>query len=66
MSSCRIAIEWSFGKVGNIFAFVKNKYNMKLHHSAVASYWLIAVMLMNCHTCLYGSAISSFFWHPLS
>jgi hypothetical protein len=64
MSSCRIAVEWSFGKVGNIFAFVKINYNMKLHHSAVASYWLIAVMLTNCHTCLYECVISSFFGIP--
>ena len=54
MSSVREAVEWAFGKVVNLFAFVDYKKNLKLGLQQVGSFYIVAVLLTNCHTCLYG------------
>ena len=41
-------MEWGFGKISQLFAYLDFKKNLKL-------------LLINCHTCLYGSVTSSFF-----
>jgi hypothetical protein len=64
MSKLRIAVEWSFGKVVNLFAFVDFKKNQKLHLQPVASYWQIAALLANCNSCLYGNHTSRYFKCP--
>ena len=61
MSNVRESVEWAFGKVSTLFAFVDFKKNLKLHLQPVAKYYSVAVFLTNCHTCFYGSQISSFF-----
>ena len=61
MSSVREAVEWAFGKVVNLFAFVDYKKNLKLGLQQVGSFYIVAVLLTNCHTCLYGGQISDKF-----
>ena len=48
MSAVRICVEWAFGKVLSLFAYLD-------------LYYAVAVLLTNCHTCMYGSETSSFF-----
>ena len=65
MSKVRICVEWGFGKVTQNFAYLDFKRNMKVLLQPIAKYYLVATILTNCHTCLYGSQTSSFFdLHP--
>jgi hypothetical protein len=34
---------------------------LKVFHQPVAVFYVVAALLANCHTCLYGSETSSFF-----
>ena len=38
--------------------------NNKLYKQAVCSFWLIATLLANCHSCLYGNQVSQYFGVP--
>jgi hypothetical protein len=64
MSQMRQPVEWSFGKINRYFAFVDFKKNQKLYLQPVASYWQIATLLTNCHSCLYGNQTSAYFGVP--
>lgn len=59
MSPLRVAVEQGFGKIAQQFAFVDFRKNLKLFLQPVARYYFVAVLLTNCHTCLYGSAMCS-------
>ena len=58
MSSVRECVEWEFGKILNIFAFLDYKKNLKIYLQPVAKYYLIGALLANCHTCIYGNQTS--------
>ena len=60
-SKVRVSVEWGFGKIMQNFAFVDFNKNLKILHQPVAKYYLVAGILTNCHTCLYGSVVSRFF-----
>lgn len=64
MSSVRVSVEWTFGKIVQLFAFLDFKKNLKLYLQPVAKYYLVGSLLTNCHTCLYGSQTSTFFTVP--
>ncbi|KXS08770.1 hypothetical protein M427DRAFT_106414, partial [Gonapodya prolifera JEL478] len=57
MSAVRIAVEWCFGKVLALFAWVDFKENQKLLLQPLGLYNKVAVLLTNCHTCIYGSQV---------
>jgi len=61
MSGYRIAIEHSFGKVVNLWSFIAFKNGLQIGLSPIGSYYAIAVLLTNLHTCLYGSQIALHF-----
>ena len=61
MSKARVSVEWGFGKIIQNFAFLDFKKNLKILLQPVAKYYLVGTLLMNCHTCLYGSLTSKFF-----
>lgn len=60
MSAVRICVEWDFGKVLTLFAFLDFKKNQKKFLQPVGKYYKVAVLLTNCHTCLYGCETASF------
>ena len=62
MSKVRVSVEWGFGKIVQNFAFLDFKKNLKVLLQPVAKYYLVSTILTNCHTCLYGSLVSSFFY----
>ena len=64
MSKIRQPVEWSFGKVGRYFAFVDFEKNQKLYLQPVTSYWQIATLLTNCHSCFYGNQTATYFGVP--
>lgn len=61
MSKVRVSVEWGFGKLCQYFAFLDFKKNQKILLQPVGKYYLVGSVLINCHTCLYGSVTSSFF-----
>ncbi|CAN7982950.1 unnamed protein product [Ixodes hexagonus] len=61
MSTVRQAVEWGFGKIVAEFAFVDFPKNQKVFKQRVARMYRVATLLANCHTCTYGSQITSFF-----
>ncbi len=61
MSNSCIAVEWGFGKVSTLFAFVNFYHNQKVFLQNFGQYFLMATIFANLHTCMYGSEISSYF-----
>lgn len=64
MSKIRQCVEWSFGKLFNNWKYLKDSDNLKLQVSPISKYFLIAVLLTNAHTSIYGSQTSSYFQLP--
>ena len=61
MSKVRQAVEWEFGKVVRMWAFLDFEKNLKLFLSPVGKLYMVGVLLTNCHTCLHGSETSQYF-----
>lgn len=61
MSRVRQSVEWGFGKIVREFAFLDFKKNQKLLLQDLQKMYFTAVILSNCHTCLYGSQTGTFF-----
>ena len=61
MSQVRISVEWTFGKITQYFTYVDLKRNNKVLLQPVGKYYIVAALLTNCHTCVYGSLTTSFF-----
>ena len=61
MSEVRVCVEWGFGKIAQYFAYLDFQKNLKVLLQPVAKYYAVGALLINCHTCLYGSVASSFF-----
>ncbi|XP_049516984.1 uncharacterized protein LOC125942770 [Dermacentor silvarum] len=61
MSAVRQSVEWGFGKIISEFAFLDFKKNQKVLLQAVPRMYRVAVILTNCHACMYGNQVSSYF-----
>lgn len=61
MSAVRSSVEWLFGDVINSFKFNDFKKNLKLFQNSVGKMYVVAVILRNAITCLYGNMTSEFF-----
>ena len=61
MSRVRESVEWAFGNILRLFAFLDFKKNLKLYLQPVGKMYIVGVLLTNCHCCLYGNQISQFF-----
>jgi hypothetical protein len=61
LASVRIAVEWSFGKVVQLFGFNDYRKNLKIDLQPVAKMYIVSVILTNFHTCLYQSQIGTKF-----
>ena len=57
LNADRTSIEWSFGRVNNLFPFVDDAKANKVLKSPVALFYETAVLLTNCVTCLEGGNI---------
>lgn len=58
MSKVQESVEWAFGKVAQYFAFFDFRKNLKVLLQPIGKYYVVGVLLINCHTCLYGSVTS--------
>ena len=61
MSSVRVSVEWIFGDVVNYFKFTDFKKNLTIGLSQVGKMYIVAAVLRNALTCLYGNETSQFF-----
>lgn len=61
MSVLRVSVEWGFGKIIQQFAFLDFKKNQKILLQDIEEMYKVAMILTNCHTCLYGGETSSYF-----
>jgi hypothetical protein len=61
MKSVRQSAEWGFGKIVMEFAILDLKKKQKLMLQDLEKMYKAAVILSNCHTCLYGSQTSQYF-----
>ena len=64
MSKVRESVEWAFGKVIQYFAFLDFRKNQKVLLQPIGKYYAVGVLLINCHSCLYGSVTASYFCIP--
>lgn len=61
MSKVRESVEWGFGNIISLFAFLDYKKNQKLFWQPVAKHYLVGTLLTNCHTCVYRNETSTYF-----
>ena len=61
MSAVRISVEWLFGDITNFFKFMDFLKNHKIALSSVCKMYIVAAILRNALTCLYGNSTSKFF-----
>jgi hypothetical protein len=59
LASIRIPIEWSFGRVNQLWGGIAAM--RKIRETPIAKWYHIAVLLTNCYTCMYGSACSDYY-----
>ena len=61
MSKVITSVEWGFGRICQTFAFLDFEKNLKRLLHPIGKYYLVATILISCHTCLYGSQTSIYF-----
>ena len=61
MSKIRVVIEWTFGSILMLYKFVDFCKGQKIMESPVAKYYIVAVLLANCHNCQYGDEHIEYF-----
>lgn len=61
MSSVRMSVEWLFGDVVNYFKFLDFKKNLKISISVDGKMYIVAAILRNALTCMYGNLTSKYF-----
>ena len=64
MARLRISVEWTIGKVSQLFKYLRVKEMHQPNLSALSPRFMVAVLLTNCHSCLYGSQTSTYFDCP--
>jgi hypothetical protein len=58
LSSVRIAIEQSFGRVQVLWTYTAFGKGLRAGWQPVATYFVVAVLLSNCHTCLRSNNLT--------
>jgi hypothetical protein len=61
MSKLRVSAEWGFQHMKSQFAFVNYDKDQKLYLSPVGKIVFSAMLLANCHVCLYNCQTAMFF-----
>ena len=61
MGSVRMSVEWLFGDIVNYSKFLDFKKNFKISLSAVGKMYILAAILPNALTCMYGNSTAEYF-----
>lgn len=62
MSSVRECVEWEFGHVATLFAFVRFRPGQKVYLSRVGMFYVVATLIKNIHTCVNNGNQTSFYF----
>ena len=62
MSSVRECVEWEFGHVATLFAFVRYRPGQKVFLSRVGMFYVVSTLLKNIHTCINNGNQTSFYF----
>jgi hypothetical protein len=54
VSKERVAVEWGYARIVNLWAFIDFKKNLKMMGQNVEAFWHLACWLTNLHTCVVG------------
>jgi hypothetical protein len=60
----RISVEWPYGWVTSVWAYVDFKKQMVLGQRPIGRYYVVACIMTNVRSCLYGNQASSYFECP--
>jgi hypothetical protein len=55
LSKLRVSVEWTFNYVVSLFGFFDYKRHQKVFLHPIGTYYRVAVVLANCHTCMRQS-----------
>ena len=61
MSATRVSVEWLFGDIINYFKFLDLKKNLKIGLSSIGKMYIVAALLRNALTCMYGNQTAEYF-----
>jgi len=61
MARARISVEWGFGGVVSMWAYVDMRRNQKLGLQPLGKIYVVAMLLQNFRTCFGGSQTSEYF-----
>ena len=61
MSVTRVSVEWLFGDIINYFKFLDFKKNLKIGLSSISKMYIVAALLRNALTCMYGNQTAEYF-----
>lgn len=61
LSSLRICVEWEFGNIAALCAFIDFDKTQKLFMSPIGQFYMIAALIHNCRVCLYGGQTSQYY-----
>lgn len=61
MAQKRIVVEWSFGKMQQLFAVTDFEAHLQVYLNRPARTYLVCAILCNMHTCCYGSQTGRYF-----
>lgn len=61
ISPIRESPDWGFRKILQNFAFLDCKKNLKIFLQPIGKFYVVGALVINLHTCLYGSAASKYF-----
>jgi len=62
MKKMRVSVEWTFGKVTQVVKQIDRYQQHKWKLSQLGKVYIVAMLITNSHTCLYGSQ-SSKYWN---
>lgn len=61
MSKARIAVEWAFKNVTQLWQFLDFKREMKIFKTPIGQFYVNGAFLTNCHNGFYGNQTSLYF-----
>jgi len=61
MSALRVSVENIMAKQRNLFRLIDYSKTQKLRQCPVIEQYYVSMFLMNCHSCIYGNQVASFF-----
>ena len=59
-SATKVSVEWLFGDIIDYFKFLDFKKNLKIVLSSMGKLYIVAALLRNALTCMYGNQTAEY------